>query len=144
MSLNVISVVGRLGFDPDFKVTASGLSVCSLRIAVNRTKQGETDWFRVECWRQTAEFCRDYLTKGREVSVSGRMENKQYDDRDNPGKKKDSWQIVAHDIQFVGPKPAEGEGRAQEPDSGHFTEPVPARRAAAAPAADDWDDEIPF
>lgn len=142
MSLNVISIVGRLGFDPDFKVTASGLSVCSLRIAVNRTKQGETDWFRVECWRGTAEFCRDYLTKGREVSVSGRMENKQYDDPNNPGKKRDSWQIVAHDVQFVGPKPAESGEYAPAQEGGHFTEPVPTGRRAAAPVEDE--DPIPF
>lgn len=134
MSLNIIAVVGRLGADPEFKMTPSGVPVATFRIAVNRTKKGEADWFRVECWRQTAEFVRDHLVKGREVSVSGRMENRQYE---KDGEKRDAWQITAQDVQFVGPKPS---GQAGDDYDQGQPSPPPAHRAPP-PAAKD---EIPF
>ena len=105
--MNTATIVGRIGQDPEFKVTPNGHPVATFSVAVDRTKKGETDWFRVECWRQAAEFVRDYATKGRTVAVSGSMQNQQFEDRDT-GKKRDSWKLVADRVNLVGPKPDGG------------------------------------
>lgn len=101
--MNCITIVGNLGADPDYKLTANGTPLAILNVAVTRPDAAKTtDWFRVECWRKTAEFVRDYAAKGRTVSIMGRMECDKFEVN---GEKRQSWKLVAYDVRLVGPKP---------------------------------------
>ena len=106
--LNKALIIGNLGSDPELRVTPSGQAVCNLSIATNRAwvnKQGEkqerTDWHRVVVWGKQAELCKEYLSKGRQVYIEGRMETRSFDDKDT-GKKRYVTEIVAESVQFLG------------------------------------------
>jgi single-strand DNA-binding protein len=101
-SLNKVILVGRLTRDPEMRYTSSGLAVTNFTIAVDRrakNQQGErqTDFFRCNAWRQTAEFVANYLTKGRLVAVEGRIELNEYTGQD--GQKKFSTDIVCDHVE---------------------------------------------
>lgn len=80
MAYQKLIIVGNLGRDPELKYLGDGTAVCNLSVATNRTwndsagqKQTETTWFRVTCWRKQAEIAAQYLTKGRQVMIEGRL-----------------------------------------------------------------------
>ena len=84
--LNVVALMGRLVADPELKTTQSGNSVCTFRVAVDRSyaPQGEerqADFITVTAWRKTAEFICKYFQKGSMISVQGRLETRQYQDK---------------------------------------------------------------
>jgi single-strand DNA-binding protein len=92
---------GRLCKDPELKYTNTGLAVCSIRIAVNRIprKSGDgpnADFFNVNVWRETAEFVANYLTKGSRVAITGRLENRDWENRE--GQKVTSTEIIAEKL----------------------------------------------
>jgi single-strand DNA-binding protein len=134
------------------KYTPSGVPVASLRIAVNRiTKndQGEyeSDFFNVTAWRRTAEFCSNYLTKGRLISLDGRLQTRSWVDQAS-GQKRTAFEIVADNIEGLDRR---GDGGASEAgDDGAPYDRAPAAKPAAAraytPAApvDINDDSDPF
>jgi single-strand DNA-binding protein len=141
-NINSVVLVGNLTRDPELRHTPSGTAVTTLRIAVNdRVKRGEewTDaayYFDVTVWGRTAENCAQYLAKGRPVGVQGKLTWREWDAQD--GTKRQSVEVVADNIQFLGGR--DGGGGEQQ-----F---VPAGAAAPA-AADDFpaaaaDDDIPF
>ena len=148
MSLNRVVLVGRLTRDPEMKYTPQGVAVAQLGIAVNRVTKGENgdyevDFFNVTAWRRTAEFASQYLTKGRLVSVDGRLQTRSWTDQQS-GQKRTAFEIVADNIESLDRKP-DGEGGApmssqqpsnyDEPSSGPMSSPPPAREArASAPA----------
>jgi single-strand DNA-binding protein len=151
MSLNRVVLVGRLTADPEMKWLPTGVAIATLRIAVNRmTKndQGEyeTDFFNVTAWRRTAEFVEKYLTKGRLVSVDGRLQTRTWTDNNN--QKRTSFEIVADNIEGLDRKMDShpgGEGEEGAPDA----RPAPSRPATASstrpPVHDDETDEAdPF
>lgn len=83
VSLNRITVIGNLGADPEMRYTAQGVAVTNFRVAVNHyyndatgERQQDTQWFRVEAWRQLAELCNQYLSKGRRAYVEGRFRSR--------------------------------------------------------------------
>jgi len=105
--LNTIVIMGRLTHAPELKTTQSGVSVCSINLAVDRnfTRQGEekqTDFFDVVCWRSTAEFVSRYMTKGQLVAVQGSMQSRKWQDRD--GNNRVSWELQADNVYFAEPK----------------------------------------
>lgn len=105
--MNKICIVGRLGADPELKYTPSGVAVTELRVAVNRdfkNKDGEreADWFNVTAWRQTAEFCANFLSKGRLVGVTGRMQRRQYE---KDGVKHTVWDLMADTVNGLDKAP---------------------------------------
>lgn len=110
MNYNSITIIGRLGADPELRYTASGTAVCNLRIATNRTymkdgeKQEVTTWFKCVIWGKPGENSGRYLVKGQVALVSGSMENRKW--KDSEGNEKDSWEIHAYNVQF-GEKPRE-------------------------------------
>jgi single-strand DNA-binding protein len=140
-TINSVVVVGNLTRDPELRHTPSGMPVASLRIAVNTRRKdpatgqwGEKpNYFDVTVWGQQAENCAQYLSKGRQVGVQGRLEWREWDAQD--GTKRQAVEIVAENVQFLGGR-GDGEGRPQF---------VPDAAAAAdsdfAPAGDD---DIPF
>ena len=155
-NINIVALVGNLTRDPELRHTPSGTAVTTLRIAVNdRVKRGEewTDaayYFDVTVWGRTAENCAQYLAKGRPVGVQGKLTWREWDAQD--GSKRQSVEIVADNIQFLGGREEGGMGGG----GGGFTPrsdvPVDTNDFAAAPvgasapngSSAPADDDIPF
>lgn len=107
MSLNRISVMGRIGKDLELRRTQSGKAVTSFPIAVDRDgKDAGTDWFDVVAWERTAEFAAQYCAKGRKVVVDGRLQARDWTDKD--GNKRRSVEIIANSVYFADSKPQDG------------------------------------
>lgn len=106
--INHVTLVGRLGFDPELRHTQGGQAVCRLRVATSRrwhdkaagSMKEETEWHRVTVWGKRGENCNEYLSKGREVAVMGRLRTTKYTDKS--GVEKYSTEIVATDVSFLG------------------------------------------
>lgn len=105
--------MGRLVRDPEKKTTASGVSVCNFTIAVDRDyKNGDekiADFIDVTCWRGTADFVANYMSKGRMVVVNGPLQSRKWEDKD--GNKRVSWEIQAQNVYF-GDSKKDGAGQA--------------------------------
>lgn len=106
--VNKAILIGNLGKDPEVKFLPSGGAVCNLSIATNETwtdkdgqKQERTEWHRVVVFGKTAEHCGEYLSKGRQVYVEGRIQTREYE---KDGSKRYSTEIVASTVQFLGGK----------------------------------------
>lgn len=107
MSLNRINVMGRIGKDLELRRTQSGKAVTRFPIAVDRDgKYAGTDWFNVVAWGRTAEFAAQYCAKGRKVVVDGRLQARDWTDKD--GNKRRSVEIIANSVYFADSKPQEG------------------------------------
>ena len=144
--MNKVILIGNLASDPEPFTTQSGISQSTFRIAVQRrfaNTQGvrEADFFTVIAWRQTADFCNRYLTKGRKVAVEGSIQNRSYDAQD--GSKRYVTEIIADSVEAVGGRD-EAQGQARPRDNG----PTPPPAQPAGPAMNDFteveDDELPF
>lgn len=122
--MNQIFVMGRLTHDPELRRTGSGVAVASFRVAVDRDyveqgKERETDFFDCVAWRGTGEFVSKYFTKGSMIIVTGRLQNRNWTDKD--GNKRYSNEIIADNVYF-------GEGKRKDANAG-------AEQAGYAPAA---------
>lgn len=103
--LNKVVLIGRLTRDPDTRVLSSGSSVSTFTLAVDRTfksRDGErgTDFIPIVAWGKTAELCGQYLAKGRQTAVSGRIQTRSYDAND--GSKRYVTEVVAEEVTFLG------------------------------------------
>ncbi len=130
--INHITCMGRLTHDPELRHTASGVAVCSFSIACERDyKNGngekQVDYIDVVAWRNIAEFVSKYLTKGRMAVVDGRLQLRDWTDRE--GGKRRSAEILAASVNFGDSKPKDA---------------APASRRAAAKVGAEADDELPF
>ena len=132
--LNHIVIMGRLTRDPELRRTGSGIAVASFSLAVDRDfapKDGgnrETDFIDCVAWRQTGEFVSKYFTKGRMAVVSGRLQIRQWTDKD--GNNRRSAEIVADNVYFGDSKRDGQNASAAAPASAEFTQlpdttPVP-------------------
>lgn len=112
--LNKIFIMGRLARDPELRHTQSGTAVASFTLAVDRdykdkqTGEKATDWIDCVAWRQTGEFVSKYFTKGRMAVVEGRLQMRDWADKD--GNKRRSAEVVADSVYFGDSKPSEGGG----------------------------------
>lgn len=112
--LNKVILVGRLVADPEHRMTQSGKGVANLRVAVDRKgREKETDFFDVTAWGQSADFACTYLSKGRLVAVEGRLQVRQYTDKDNQQRK--VWEVVADTIQPLDSGKSKGESGGAQP-----------------------------
>lgn len=108
MSLNKIILMGRLTKDPELRYTPSNVPVCSFDLAVDRDRidkqsgERETDFFEVTCWRGVAEFASKYLSKGVRVAVDGRLQMRDWTDKN--GIKRRSAEVVADNVYFADAK----------------------------------------
>jgi single-strand DNA-binding protein len=107
-SVNKVILIGNLGAKPEVKYLPSGQSVCEMRIATNEVftdksnqKQERTEWHRVVVWGKTAENCAQYLDKGRQVYVEGRIQTRSWDDK-NTGEKRYMTEVQAQQVTFLG------------------------------------------
>lgn len=134
--MNVVAVIGRLTRDPEKRVIPNGNSVVEFSIAVDKQfgkKEGEPDayFFRVKAWGKTADFVANYLTKGRLVSVSGRLEQRKYQASD--GTNREIVEIVAENVQGLDrPRDDAGGGGGSMGGGG-------SNVGGPAPAADEYD-----
>lgn len=105
--LNKVMIIGRLGRDPEMRYTPSGKPVTTFRIATSRSwntaegeRRTETEWFDVVSWGALAEICKQYLTKGQQVYVEGRLQTRHWDDAE--GIKHSTTEIVANEMIMLG------------------------------------------
>lgn len=158
--LNVVAIQGRLTHDPELKTTPNGVSVCTFRIAVDRSyvphgEERQTDFITVTAWRKTAEFVSKYFQKGSMISVQGRLETSQYQDKN--GNNRTATEVIAAEVGFCGPKSAEKPATAsyEKQTANHVREANAAHSAPQQPqnyaqgSVDDFAeisdaDEIPF
>lgn len=113
MSLNHITVMGRIGKDIELRRTNSGVSVTSFPLAVDRDFKNadgstDTDWIDIICWKGTAEFAAKFFGKGRTAIVDGRLQMREWVDRD--GNKRKNAEIIAEHLYFGDSRPATGGG----------------------------------
>ena len=111
--LNRIILMGRLTHDPELRKTQSGVSVCSFSIAVDRDYKAqngekETDFIDIVTWRATADFVSKFFTKGRMAVVEGRLQNRDWVDKDK--NKRRSAEVIADNVYFGDSKPKDGSG----------------------------------
>ena len=136
--VNKVILVGNLGKDPEVRYTPSGVAVANFTIATSEEwkdkntgeKQGRTEWHRVVAWRRLGEICGEYLRKGSQVYVEGKLQTRAWEDRD--GSKRYTTEIVASTMQMLGAPNREGKA---EPSDGSF----PVEEPITIP-----EDDIPF
>lgn len=137
MSLNKVMLLGRLGADPELRYTQSGQAVCTFNVATSeRYKSGEewqerTEWHRIVVWGRQGENAAEYLAKGREVFIEGRLQTRKWQDKS--GTDRYTTEIVANNVQFLGGKRDGGGGGNYPPPPGDEDGPVM-----------NDDDDIPF
>jgi len=141
MGVNKAILIGNLGVDPELRYTPSGRAVATFRLATTERWTGQdgqsnerTIWHNIVVWGKQAETVKEYLSKGRQVYVEGRIINRSYDDKE--GNKRYVSEIVAQNVQFLGAR-----GETAE-------EPAPQATASETPPAPEGgagdDDDLPF
>jgi len=112
-SFNKIIIVGHLGKDPEIRYMTDGTAVCNFSVATTEKRkdrsgemQENTLWFRVNVWGKQADAVNQYLSKGRQVYVEGRLSQQEYTDKD--GNRRTSLEVRATDVQFLGSRGDEG------------------------------------
>jgi len=137
--LNKVMIIGHLGRDPEMRYTPSGRPVTTFTVATSRSwntvdgeRHSETEWFNVVAWGNLAEICKQYLTKGQQVYVEGRLQTRRWDDKE--GNKHSSVEVVANEMMML------GERRDANNAPSH-----PAETASEEPELPSTDeDEFPF
>ncbi len=122
--MNKVFLIGRLTRDPELRYTGNNTAVASFSIAVNRNftnQQGEreADFFNVTVWRKQAENVKNYLSQGSQVAVEGRLQTRNYEDKD--GQKRYVTEVVADNVEFLGSKNSSNNNS----NGSHNDEPTP-------------------
>lgn len=142
-SVNKVILIGHLGRDAEVRYTPAGAAVGTLNLATTEVwtdkqsgqKQEKTEWHRVVLWGKTAESLAEYLTKGKQVYIEGKLSTRKWQDKD--GNDKYTTEIRADKVTLLGGAPSES--RASGPRSGEGN-----ARQQAAPHEDPYDNDIPF
>lgn len=136
--VNKVILIGRLGADPEVKYLSSGTTVANFRIATSETRtnrSGEktttTEWHRIVAFGRLAEICGEYLNKGKQVYIEGRLRTRSWEDKD--GNRKSTTEIVASQMKMLGAPGAPAEVSASEKEVDIDQEAIPAP-----------DDDVPF
>jgi single-strand DNA-binding protein len=154
MSVNKVILVGRLGRDPETRFTSSGQAVANFSMATDETykdrageRQKRTEWHKIVAWGKLAEIVQKYLRKGSLVYIEGRIQSRQWDDRE--GQKRTSFEIVAGVMRMLGGR-AEGAGQGggqaapvHEPDADQSAPPHSEETMSPA-GGEITDEDIPF
>ncbi len=119
--LNKVQIIGHLGKDPEMRYTPSGKPVTTFSVAVSRSwnsadgeRHSETEWFNVVAWGNLAEICKQYLVKGQQVYVEGRLQTRRWDDKE--GQKHTSVESVANEMMMLGDR-RDANSHTQEVDT---------------------------
>ena len=116
--VNRVIIIGRLGQDPDVQYTPSGVAVAKFSVATSESwknkdtgeKEEKTEWHRIVVWRRLAEVCGEYLKKGSQVYIEGKLQTRTWEDKE--GNKRWTTEIVAQNMQMLGSK-RDGGGQGQ-------------------------------
>jgi single-strand DNA-binding protein len=142
-SLNKVMLIGNLGKDPELKYTPGGAAVATFSLATSRKwkdKEGndkeDTQWHNIKVWGRSAEVAQQYLKKGRQIHVEGRIETQKYDDKD--GNRKYFTEIVCERFLMLGSR-----GDNAGSGGGDYGGDAPASQAAPAPPVGQ-DEDLPF
>ena len=154
--LNKVMLIGNLGKDPEVRYTPGGQAVANFTIATNESwtdkqgqKQERTEWHRIVVWGKVAELCGEYLSKGRQVYVEGRLQTREWNNKE--GQKQYTTEVVANQVLFLsggerGPGKSRGGGGVED-----FGPPPPGMEESGGPsggggggAKSSGDDDIPF
>jgi len=139
--INKVILVGRLGQDPEVRYTPSGVAVANFSIATSEEwkdkdtgeKKERTEWHRIVAWRKLGEICGEYLSKGRQVYVEGKLQTESWE---KDGVTRYTTKIIASDVQFLGGRESTETYSPYEPSgTSDYSEPSP-------PGTED--DDIPF
>ena len=153
-NVNVVVITGNLTRDPELRHTGGGTAVCELRVAVNSSRKDDSgnwvdkpNYFNVKVWGAQGENCATYLSKGRPVAIDGRLDWREWEDQN--GNKRQTIDIVADRVQFLGSRDGSGQGNGN--GGGGFAAPqsdVPADTSdfeSSEPASvGASEDDIPF
>jgi single-strand DNA-binding protein len=158
--VNKVILVGNLGKDPEVRYTSGGQAVANLRIATSRSwtdkqsgqRKEETEWHDVEVWGKQAEQCGEYLAKGRQVYVEGRLKTDKWQDKQS-GQERSKVKVVADTVRFLGGRGGSGggagggrggHGPADEPPGGFEEEGGGGAGAHGGGGGGGGPDDIPF
>jgi single-strand DNA-binding protein len=147
--INKVILVGNLGKDPETRYMPSGKAVTNFSIATSESwkdkqtgeQKEQTEWHNIVMYDRLAEIAAEYLRKGSQVYVEGRLRTRKWQDKE--GRDRYTTEIIANEMQMLGGRGGAGGGMGTESRA----EPRPAaatERGAAAPARDEFDDDIPF
>ncbi len=135
--LNKVMVIGHLGRDPEMRYTPSGRPVTTFTVAVSRSwntadgeRRSETEWFNIVSWGNLAEICKQYLHKGQQVYIEGRLQTRRWEDKE--GQKRTNVEVVANEMMMLGDR----RNQSKQSDSSDQEEDQ------SEPVADE--DEFPF
>ena len=134
--LNKVMVIGHLGKDPEMRYTPSGRPVTTFSMAVSRSwntadgeRRSETEWFNIVSWGNLAEICKQYLHKGQQVYIEGRLQTRRWEDKE--GQKRTNVEVVANEMMMLGDRRDNKSSQGSEQDD-----------ESPDPVADE--DEFPF
>ena len=136
--LNVVAIMGRLVADPELRTTPAGHSVCSFRIACDRSyvQQGQerqADFIDIVAWRQQADFVSKYFQKGSLIAVEGSLQTRRYQDKN--GNNRTAFEVVANNISFAGAKSADKPAAASyDQQTGNSAQQATAAQSVPQPA----------
>lgn len=147
-SINKVILIGNLGSDPEIRFLPSGQPVANFNIATTErwgARDGKpagerTEWHRIVVFGKQAENCKEYLKKGRPVYVEGRLQTREWNDKE--GHKRTTTEIVAQTVQFLGSGP--GRPRESEPLASGGQAPAPEANPVESSVLGNSDDDIPF
>lgn len=152
--VNKVILVGNLGKDPDMKYTASGAAIANITVATSESwtdkqsgeKREKTEWHRVVFFRRLAEIAGEYLRKGSQVYIEGKLQTRKWQDQN--GQDRYTTEVVGDEMQMLGSRGGGEGGGPPQGGGGGFRSNQPAQEtpAASAPAGDGGfnDDDIPF
>jgi single-strand DNA-binding protein len=147
-SVNKVILVGNLGADPETRYMTNGDAVCNIRLATTESwkdkasgeKKEITEWHRVVFYRKLAEIAGQYLKKGSQVYLEGRIRTRKWTDKE--GQERYTTEIEATEMQMLGRR--EGQGAPTTRESAPDLRPGPKSDKAAKPDFDNFEDDIPF
>jgi len=144
--VNKVILLGHLGRDPEVRSTPSGRQVANFTLATNRRwtnretgeRQEETEWHRIVVWGRQAEVAGQYLRRGKQIYLEGRLQTRSWEDRQS-GEKRYTTEVICENFQMLGSRDGGGGG------GGGFSEPPhPAETADSYTPPPEEDDDIPF
>jgi single-strand DNA-binding protein len=144
--VNKVMLLGNVGKDPEIRTTAGGMTVASFSLATaDRAKDAQgnwadkTEWHNLVCFQRTAEIVRDYVKKGTQLFVEGKIQTRSWDDKES-GQKKYKTEILVNELSLLGGRSAEGSGGGER--SGGYSGSRSTGSSATAPANDYADQQI--
>jgi single-strand DNA-binding protein len=154
--INKVILIGHLGADPETRAMPSGMTVANMRLATTESwkdkqtgeQQERTEWHNVALFGRLGEIAAEYLRKGSQVYIEGRLRTRKWQDKE--GRDRYTTEIVANEMQMLGGRGGAGGGSSAAGGGGGTREPAPrpehaeAAAGAAGASRDDFDDDIPF